>query len=205
MGGWSHRNGRPVAWRYGFWHGLLLGIGRGFLRIRLVVKGSSVWIRRGWAALSRSEDEFGRGATVGMGEEHVTAGSVEQFRKNLRKGGRSVLSEDALVDDAACNFDSGRAGYLTENLVEAGVVRGDGENGVGVGNLGALRWLLRRSGRIFGDCSGWCCRQGGDDPGVRFGLGWSGGLCGQKRGEDKAGCDEESDWRGARHVGVGRV
>ena len=80
----------------------------------------------------------------------------------------------ALVDDAACNFDSGGAGYLTQNLVEAGVVCRDGESGIGISlALGPLWRQLRRSGRILGDSSGWCCRQGGKNPGVWLNLRWS--------------------------------
>jgi len=94
-------------------------------------------------------------------EDHVAAGSVQQFSQNLRWAIRSVLAEDTLVCDAPGDLDSGVGGDLTKDLIEAGVICGDGKFAVGVGDLGALRGTLRWSegdGGRFG-CGGWRCRQ----------------------------------------------
>jgi hypothetical protein len=89
-------------------------------------------------------------------ENHVAAGAFEQCGENLIWAVRSVVAKDTLLCDAACDFDSGITGDLTQNLVEAGVVRGDGERAVGVSDLRSLWRALRwREGnwRRFG-----CCR-----------------------------------------------
>ena len=98
------------------------------------------------------------------------------------------------------------AGDLTENLVEAGVVCRDGKGIVRVGDLSALWRFLRREQRKIWRCGGWCCGEGRCDLNrTAVGLGGRGRLCCQQRGERKAGGDEESDWRGALHAGIGRV
>jgi hypothetical protein len=54
------------------------------------------------------------------------------------------LAKDAFVGDAACDLHSCVDGDLMEDLVEAGVVGGDGDQAVGVGDFGVfwreLRW-----------------------------------------------------------------
>jgi len=139
----------------------------------MVVEGSRIRIRWGWTALAWGEDEFGRSGSIGMGEEHVAASAVDQFRQNLCKGSGSVLAEDALVGDATRDLESRRAGDLTENLVETGVVGGDSEDIVGVGDLGMLWRLLRGRKRVIRRRSGRCCREAGCDLNSTgwFGLG----------------------------------
>jgi len=150
----------------------------------MIVEGSRVRIRRGWAALARGEDEFGRSVSVWMGNEHVAASAVEQFRKNLWKRSGAVLAEDAFVDDATRDLDSRHAGDLTENLVQAGVVGGDGEGIVGIGDLGTLGRLLRGGKRVVRCRRGRCRREARRDLNCSgwFGLGTWSRLRRQNRG-----------------------
>lgn len=181
-------------------------LGSGLFGFGTFVKGGCIRIWRSRAALAWSKDEFLRGGSVGMGKEHVAVGTVEQLCQNLCEGGWSILSEDTLVGDAACDLECCSAGDLTENLVEAGVVCRDGKGVVRVGDLSALWRFLRREQRKIWRCGGWCCGEGRCDlNGTAVGLGARGRLCCQQSGERKAGDDEESDWRGALHVGVGRA
>ena len=81
----------------------------------------------------------------------------------MRRGVGPVLAEDSLIGDAAGDLHSGIATNLTKDLVEAGVVRGDGERAVCVGDLRAIGWALRwseRDRRRIGRC-GLRCRQRG--------------------------------------------
>jgi len=136
----------------GRWGRGLCGL-RGILRFTPLSEGRCVWVWRRWATLARSEDELGQRIVVPLDEDHVAAGAVEQFRKNFSRRGRSVLTEDALVADAAGDFQSGIARDLPENLVEARVLRGDGEHAVRKGDLrGPRRSLCRceRNGRRLG-------------------------------------------------------
>ena len=92
------------------------------VRLRSIVEGGCVRVGRGWAALAGSEDELrGRGSVV-VDENHVTAGAVQERGENLIGISRPVLSEDALVGDAAGDLHPGIGGDLAKNLVEAGVV-----------------------------------------------------------------------------------
>jgi len=119
-----------------------------------------------------------------MGNEHVAASAVEQFRKNLWKRSGAVLAEDAFVDDATRDLDSRHAGDLTENLVQAGVVGGDGEGIVGIGDLGTLGRLLRGGKRVVRCRRGRCRREARRDLNCSgwFGLGTWSRLRRQNRG-----------------------
>jgi hypothetical protein len=77
-----------------------------------------------------------------MDEDHVAAGAFEQRGENLSWAVRSILAEDTLLGDAACDLHAGITGDLTKDLVEAGVVCGDGKRAVGVGDLRAFRRTL---------------------------------------------------------------
>jgi hypothetical protein len=90
-----------------------------------VVEGGRVWIGGSRATLTRSENEFRWRVAVMMDEDHVAAGTVEQRGQNLRRVIGSVLAEDSLIGDAACDRHPGVGGDLMKDLVEAGVVRGD--------------------------------------------------------------------------------
>ncbi len=60
-------------------------------------------------------------------EEHVAAGSLEQGGEDGTGSGGAVVAEDALVGDASGDGHAGLAGDIAEDLVEAGVIGGDGE------------------------------------------------------------------------------
>src|SRR5580704_15802430 len=103
-----------------------------FLRLRVlrsvgsfrsVVEGVGVWIWGSWAALTRGEDELRRCGGVALLDDHVAAGAVEQFGQNLSGLSWSIVSEDALIGDAAADLHTGVAGDLAKDLIEARVVR----------------------------------------------------------------------------------
>jgi hypothetical protein len=93
--------------------------------------------------LTGGEDELGWGVAVALDEKHVAARAIEQGCEDLRGRVGAVLSEDALVGDTSGDIDSGLAGDLTKNLIEAGVAGSDEEGTVGVGDLSVARWELR--------------------------------------------------------------
>jgi len=84
-----------------------------------------------------------------MNEDHVAAGTVEQGGQNLSRVIGAVLTEDALVRDAAGDLHASVGGDLAEDLVEAGVVRRDRKRAVVVGDPRAVCWALRwREGHL---------------------------------------------------------
>lgn len=100
--------------------------GRDFSRfapVVSVIEGSCVGIRGSGTARAWGEDELSEFGVVALHEDHVAAGAVEQLSENLSGEGRSVLTEDAFVSDAAGDLHSGIVGDLTEDLIETGVVR----------------------------------------------------------------------------------
>ena len=138
-----------------------------------------------------------------MNEDHVAAGTVEQRRQDLIRRSWAVIAKDALIFDAAGDLHSGVCGDLPENLVEAGIVGGDGERAIGVGDLGSvgrkLRWSKRYGRRRWCCCcrrgrGGWELRLGGE----RLRKMWS--LRQDRCGENKVRDGGESDWREAVHV-----
>lgn len=139
---------------------LLGGVGqlpRRFALVAAVVESGGVGVGWGGASRARSEDEFGRLAACGLEEQHVASGAVEKCVEDVVGRVGAVVAEDALVDDSAGDLDSGEAGDVAEDLVEAGVGCGDGDLTVDVRDIGAVRWGLRR-------CE-WgcrcCCGRGG--------------------------------------------
>jgi hypothetical protein len=141
--------------------------------VGLVVEGLRVGVGRRGTTLARGEDELCRGSAVACQEEHVAAGAVQQLGEYLTGRVGAVFAEDTLVYDASCDFDAGLVGDLTEDLVEAGVVGGDGEDAVGEGDLGVLWLLLSWSERY-----GWSERRGGSER-----RGCAGGGCGGQGGD----------------------
>ena len=94
-----------------------------------------VGIGRSRAALTRSQDEFCGCVSGALDEKHVAAGAVEQGGEDLCGGCRAVIAKDALIGDTTGDFDSGEAGDVVKNLVEAGVAGRYGDHIVGVGDL----------------------------------------------------------------------
>ena len=75
--------------------------------------------------MTRGENEFRVRFALAVLEDHVAAGTVEQPSQNFSRSCRSILTEDALIGDAARDFHAGVMGDLAKNLVEAGVFSGD--------------------------------------------------------------------------------
>lgn len=92
--------------------------------------------------MARGQDEFRGSGCGGLQEQHVASGAVEQGCQDLGGGGGTVFAEDALIGDASGDLHSGFAGYVAEDLVEAGVGCGDDELAFAVRHLGRLRGLL---------------------------------------------------------------
>lgn len=121
--------------------------------------------------MARGEDEFSEAVGRALDEEHVAAGAIEERGNDLGGVVGAVGSEDPLVCYAAGDFHRGLAGDLAEDLVEAGVAGGDGEEVIGQRNGSALGRRMDWLGWRGGLCGGCRWRQSGI------------GLCGQRGGQ----------------------
>jgi len=74
-----------------------------------LVVASDVGVGGSGASGARGEDELGWAVTGGVNEEHVAAGAVEKRVKDIAKRPWAVAAEDALLGDAACDFESGES------------------------------------------------------------------------------------------------
>lgn len=146
------------GWVHGWGDGIDLRGWRGFrgrvglcgeisLLFGSVVEGGGAGIRWSGAAITRREDEFGEGGVVALDEDDVGGGAVEQRGQDLGWVSGAVVAEDSLIRDTAGYLHAGVGGDLAENLIETGVVGGDEEAAVGIGNLSAIGRDLRRSER----------------------------------------------------------
>ena len=114
---------------------------RGVLRF-LVVETRGIGVRWGDSASAGGEDELCWFWTGALNDEHVAAGAVEEGREDLAGGCGTVGAEDALIGDAAGDLHAGEAGDVAQDLVEAGVVSGDGEEPICVLDVGAVGGAL---------------------------------------------------------------
>lgn len=119
--------------------------------------------------MAGSQDELRGIGAGGLYEQYVAAGAIEKDIEDFGRDVGTVLAEDALVGDAPGDLHSGFARDVMEDLIEAGVVRDDGQLAAAVGDLSAVWWLL------------------------------PGGLRGRECGERDADDKDESDFRGMPH------
>lgn len=121
------------------------------VRVGAFVEAHGVGAGRSRAAAARREDELSWLVRGGRDEEHVACGSVEELAEDLRGAGRAVAAEDPLFGDAAGDGDSGELRDLVKDLIEAGVIGGDGELVVEIGDSGVIcgggrRWRWGTAG-----------------------------------------------------------
>jgi hypothetical protein len=115
------------------------------IRFGVVVEAHGVGIGRCGATSPRGEDELGRLFRCAGDKQHIAAGPIEELIEDLGDGSGTVAAEDSFVRYASGDGDSGDLRYLMEDLIEAGVISGDGELVVQVGDPGTVR---RRDCRI---------------------------------------------------------
>jgi len=135
------------------WRGRLIGSCGAFAVVLLfgaIVETGGAGVGRGRAAVAGGEDEFGEGGVGAFAEEHVATGAVEQGGEDGGRLGRAVVTEDALIGDAAADGHAGEAGDLAEDLVEAGVVGADVKQAGSVGDGGAVGEILFGGGLVGG-------------------------------------------------------
>jgi len=125
------------------------------------------------AVAAQGHVELFRAVGGGGGVEDVDAGAAQKLGDDVGEGVGAVGSVDASLGAAALNHQVGGIDDGAEDLVEAGVVGGDGKLSIFEKYGGALGVV--RGGRA-GDGGG---RRRGDGRGR---CGWSGGKCGGGRG-----------------------
>lgn len=128
-----------------------------------------------------SQDKFRGGVFVTAEQEDVGSCAVEEGGQDCRHGTRTVVAEDALLDDAAGYFETGLMGDRAQNLIEAGVVGANLELSVGEGDFG-----------VVGDVCSVC---GGRGRGLGGRRCWK--HCGQRLSLHKAGTrgqEQERQW-----------
>jgi hypothetical protein len=144
-----------------------------------------VWVGGGDAAVARGEDEFLNAMLRAFKQEDVASGAVEELSEDGLCGARAVGAVDAFVADSAGDLHPGEAGDVAEDVVERGVLGGDGELVGGEVDAGAI-------GRLGGGGGLGCCRLTG-----RGKLRW---LRGGKRGRRGGVLDR---WRRGWGLGGG--